>query len=228
MMADPPVSDHEDLIRGLAAQLRPVRPVAPPYRRALLWLAVVAGLALVLAGFSDLHAVGRRLAAAPDMWLAVAGSSLTAILAAVATFNLSMPDRSAAWALLPTPAAILWIAASGAGCLRTSFLPGTHGADPAEMRHCLVFILAVSLPLTALLLVMLRRAYPLRPGLTAVVAGLAAASAAATLLTFFHPFDATATDLVVHAAAVAVVLAANQVVGGRILSARAAPPSFRA
>src|ERR1700728_2253409 len=51
--------------------------------------------------------------------------------------------------------------------------------------------------------------------------GLAAlgsiAAAAATLLNFFHPFDAAAADLAVHAAAVAFVVTAAWALGGRTL-----------
>jgi hypothetical protein len=210
------MSSPEALIQDLASDLRPVRRLAPPLLRALGWLAVVGALAVALACFADLGAMVRRLTAAPDMWLAVAGSTLTAILAAIAAFQTSMPDRKPAWALLPVPGLLLWVGASGLGCLRSWFVPGTHAADLVEARQCLVFILGVSLPLSILLVVMLRRGYPLRPNLTAATGGLAAAAAAATLLNFFHPFDAAATDLVVHAAAVALVVLAGQALSGRL------------
>ena len=74
------------------------------------------------------------------------------------------------------------------------------------------------MPLSALLIVMLRRACPLQPGSTALIAGLAAAAAAATLLNFFHPFDAAATDLSVHAFVVALVILANRTFSGRLLA----------
>jgi hypothetical protein len=45
-----------------------------------------------------------------------------------------------------------------------------------------MFIVFLSVPFSALLLVMLRRAYPLYPGLTATIEGLAVAAAADTLL----------------------------------------------
>ena len=83
-----------------------------------------------------------------------------------------------------------------------------------------LFILGVSVPLSALMLVMLRRAYPLRPNLTAALAGLSAAGAAATLLAFFHPFNPAATDLTVHAAAVGGVIGLNRLLGGRLLDRR--------
>jgi hypothetical protein len=83
----------------------------------------------------------------------------------------------------------------------------------------LIFIIGISIPLSALMIVMLRRAYSLQPALTAALAGLATAAAAATLLNFFHPFDAAATDLAVHACAVAVVIMANWALRGRLISA---------
>jgi hypothetical protein len=52
----------------------------------------------------------------------------------------------------------------------------------SEARDCLMFIVFLSVPLSALLLVMLRRAYPLYPGLTATIGGLAVAAAADALL----------------------------------------------
>ena len=212
-------SAHERLICDLASDLRPVRRLRPPIVRALGWLAVVVATSIILAMFADVSALEHRLVAAPDMWLAVIGSALTAILAAIAAFQLSLPDASRTWALVPLPAVLFWIIASSVGCLRVWFVPGTHVADLSEARDCLIFIVGLSLPLSALLIVMLRRACPLLPGLTAAIAGLAAAAAAATLLNFFHPFDAAATDLAIHALAVALVIVANQAFSGRLLTA---------
>src|SRR5690349_12068397 len=114
-----PQSPHEGIIASLAADLRPVRPLQPPSVRALIWLAVVVAAGFGLAAIADRPAVAARLEAAPDMWLAAAGAALTMVLAAIAAFELSLPDRNQAWALLPLPPALLWIGASGAGCLRT-------------------------------------------------------------------------------------------------------------
>jgi hypothetical protein len=212
-------SRHESLIRGLAADLKPVRRLPAPMVRAFAWLGAVAAIGLGLAIFADLHTMWERITAAPDMWLAVAGSTATAILASIAAFELSLPDARRAWAWLPLPGALLWVAASGFGCLRAWVLPETHVAVLSEARDCLVFIVSLSVPLSALMLFMLRRACALQPGLTAAIAGLAVAAAAATLLNFFHPFDAAATDLTVHAAAVALVVIANRALGGRIFAA---------
>jgi hypothetical protein len=212
-------SHHDRLIQGLSADLKPVRRLHSPVRRALGWLGIVAAIAVALSAFADLHAMWDRITAAPDMWLAVVGSAATAILAGIAAFELSLPDASRDWAWLPLPAALLWVGASGFGCLRVWLLPAVHVAEMSEARDCVLFIVALSVPLSALLLMMLRRACPLYPGLTTAIGGLAVASAAATLLNFFHPFDAAATDLTMHAVAVALVVGANRVLGGRIFTA---------
>ena len=212
-------SPHDPLISDLAADLKPVRRLRRPTLRALSWLGLVAAIALCLAAFADVHALWERIVTAPDMWLAVFGSAATAVLAAIAAFELSLPDAPRAWAWLPLPGALLWVMASGFGCLRVWFLPDTHVAALGETRDCLIFIILLSVPLSALLFLMLRRACPLQPGLTAAVGGLAVAAAAATLLNFFHPYDVAATDLTVHAIAVALVVVANRALGGRIFAA---------
>jgi len=209
---------HEALIEELAGHLAPVKPLPSPAQRAAIWLAAVAFVGLLGAAFADLPAIADRLAAAPDMWIAVAGSTLTAILAALAAFQLSVPDRSRLWVFLPWPAVIVWVAASGWGCLRGWSIPGTHNVHANDERDCLLIIVGLSIPLSALLIVMLRKAYTLHPALTALTAGLAAAAAAATLLNLFHPFDATASDLAVHALAVAGVIVAIRIFGARALS----------
>jgi len=87
-----------------------------------------------------------------------------------------------------------------------------------QSADCLVFIISFSIPLSALMVFLLRRAYPLRPVLTAVLVGLASAAASASLLEICHSYDAAATDLLTHAAAVALVVAVNAAMGGRLLS----------
>ncbi len=210
-------ASNDRLISALSASLRPVRPLPSPALRTLIWLMLVAAIAAALAMFANVAAMWHRVTAVPDMWLAALGSITTMTTAAFAAFELSLPDRSRAWVFLPLPATALWVGASGLGCLRAYVLPDTHVAAVGEAQDCLLFIVGLSVPLSTALFVMLRRAYSLAPPLTAAVAGLASAAAAATLLNFFHPFDAAATDLAVHAVAVVIVVAAAQAVGSRVL-----------
>ena len=211
-------SDLNDrLVQALGADLRPVRRLATPSLRVLTWLTTLGAVALALAMVSDLAAMMHRLMAAPDMWLAAMGSLLTTVFAAMAAFELSLPDRKAAWALLPLPALLLWIGASGMGCLRTWSIADADPMPLDQPAHCLIYILGMSLPLSLILILMLRRGFSLRPNLTAIIGGLACASAAATLLNLIHPYDAAATDLAVHAFAIIIVIIANTIFGRRVL-----------
>src|SRR4029077_16010193 len=209
----------------LAADLTPVRRLAPPGQRVLVWLAIVCAVALALTLVSDVGAMIRRLMAASDMWLAGVGSMLTALLAATAALQLSLPDRKPVWALLPLPTLLLWIGASGMGCLRPWSVAEAYPMPPGQTEDYLIFILGLSVPLSLVFIVMLRRGFSLRPRLTAIVGGLACASAAATLLNFIHPYDAAATDLTVHAFAVAIVIVANTIYGGRLLMRKMHSPA---
>lgn len=199
---------HEETITRLVGDLRPVRRTRPPLVDALLWILAVAAVALVLVPRVNFEALAARLAAAPDMWMALTGSLVTMVLAAIATFMLGLPDRDPRWALAPLPGLALWLGASGLGCLRAGL--EAFGPIPThEIIDCLAFIVGFSVPLSVVLLLLQRRACPLQLSLNAGLGGLAAAAAAATLLTLVHPFDATALDLGVHFVAVTIVVAAN-------------------
>ena len=197
----------EQLIESLSRGLAPVRPLLPPARRALLWLGAVALLTgAVLLRFADLAAFATRFAG-PRMALEAAATLLTGITAVVAAFHLSLPDRSSLWRYAPLPPLALWIATSGLGCLQYGMGLGPPGDRIGESTHCFAFIIGVSVPLTVLLYAVLRRARPLDPFPVALTAALGVAALAAFVLQFFHHFDVTAIDLVVHMAAVLCVVA---------------------
>ncbi|WP_375466163.1 NrsF family protein [uncultured Methylobacterium sp.] len=210
---------HDVLVDDLVGRLEPVRPLPAPALRTLAWLAAVLGLAVVLMPMADMDGLHTRLGTL-DLCLATIGAALTAASAALAAFLTSVPGRSLRWALLPVAPAALWIGASGLGCLRGWLAPGTNIADGHAMQGCFAFLVAVSLPLSVMLVAMLRRACPLHPNLTAALGGLAAAAAAAALLVPFHPHDATATDLAIHAVTVLGVIGLNGLAGGRLLGGR--------
>lgn len=217
MSSDP---RQQALIDTLGAALTPVRRLPPPWLRAFGWLLVVAAIAAALLMHYGTAPMLRRWAGAPDLAWAGAGAMLTTVCAAWAAFVLSVPGRSRAWAWLPLPGALLWIGASGLGCLRSWLAPGTSIAGVHQSADCLVFIVSFSIPLSALMIGLLRRACPLRPILTAILVGLASAAASASLLEICHAYDAAATDLLTHALAVAIVIEANAAMGGRLLSRR--------
>lgn len=204
------------LIGDLSADLKPVRRLQPPWLRALVWLGVVLLVALVLvATRSWLPALGI-VGNDPFMLPGAYASLATAALAAIAAFQLSLPDRSDAWVLLPLPPLVVWIWLNGLGCLATLAIPGTQ-TSPFQFMVCLSLIFAISLPLTAAMIFMLRRARPLRPLRVGILGGLAASAAAATLLVLVHPHDSAVLDLAAHAVAVVIIVGLNVLLGGRLL-----------
>lgn len=213
---------HQNLIETLGADLMPVRRLWPAWLRSLAWLLVVAAIAIGLFAHFGAKPMLQRWAGAPDLAWATLGALLTAIGAALATFNLAVPGHSRLWAWLPLPGALLWIGASGWGCFRADFehliAPHTQIGSLHQTSACLVFIIIYSIPLSALMVWMLRRACPLRPVLTAVLLGLASAAASACLLAICHEYDSAASDLFMHALAVAIVIALNAAMSGRLLS----------
>lgn len=203
------------LIGRLVADAAPVRRLRPPLVRACLWLLAVAAIGAVLIfAFSDLAMFERR-AQDPKLVLELIGTLLTGIAAVIAAFYVSLPDRSGAWALLPLPPLVLWIASSGYSCYRHWIVVGPDGWTLGESGQCFRFILAASVPLGISLFVLLRRTRPLAPGRVAAVGGLGVAGLAAFLLQFFHPFDVTVIDLTTHITAIAIVVAVSSLAGRR-------------
>lgn len=219
-MTDP--YSQDSLIASLGADLQPVRRLLPPWLRTLGWLSVVAAIAVVLLSIFGAAPMMHRWAGAHDRAWAALGAVLTTIGAAWAAFTLAVPGRSRTWAWLPLPGALLWIGASGWGCFRVDvhhlIAPGMQIANLYQTTDCLVFIVGLSIPLSALMVWLLRRACPLRPVLTAVLLGLASAAASACLLQIFHAYDAAVIDLLTHVLAVGVVIALNAAMSGRLLS----------
>ena len=196
----------DQIIDNLAAELAPVRVLRPPTIRALVWLAVVGVVsAALILRFTHWGAILPRLRS-PRVALETAATALTAITATIAAFQLSMPDRSSRWAWLPVPTLLLWLAASGLGCLSNGL--GVAGPDGpmGESAHCFVFITGVSVPLAIGLFWMLRRARPLDALPVAAIGTLGVAATAAFVLQFFHPFDVTVIDLALHLAAIGLVV----------------------
>lgn len=201
------------VIERLVESAGPVRRLRPPAVRAALWLLAVAGLgALAIFLFSDLPLFARR-SSDPKLDLELAGTLLTGVVAVVAAFYLSLPDRSPFWALLPLPPLALWIASSGYSCYQHWIRFGPDGWEIGESARCFRFILAVGVPLGISLLMLLHRSRPLAPTHVAAFGGLGVAALAAFLLQFFHPFDVTFMDLSVHLVAVGIVVTVSTLVG---------------
>jgi hypothetical protein len=209
-------SDISRLIGDLGADLKPVRRLPPPWLRAAVWLGAVVIVAAILVATRTLLPALGIIGNDPFMLPGAYASLATAVLAALAAFELSLPDRGDAWILLPLPPLVIWVALNGFGCLATLAIPGTQ-TTPFQFAVCLSLLVAISLPLTIAMIVMLRRTRPLRPLRVGILGGLAASAAAATLLILIHPHDSAVLDLTAHAVAVAVIIGLNVLLGGRLL-----------
>ena len=92
------MTDTDHLIDQLAARARPVRPLSSPLRRTALWvLAASTVVALIAFAYGLRPDLAESLAQAPALleWTA---SIVTGLLAAYATFQISVPGRSPSWA----------------------------------------------------------------------------------------------------------------------------------
>lgn len=219
------MADTSTLISRLVADARPVKRLRPPAIRAGLWLLAAAGIGcLAILLFANLPLFADRIAG-PALAVEWAATLITGAAAVLAAFQLSLPDRSPAWALLPVPPLAVWIASSGYNCYRHWITAGPTGWELGESVNCLLFILAVSLPLALSLLLALRRARPLEPVRVAATGALGVAALAAAALQFFHPFDVTFIDLGVHLGTIALVVAA--VSAAECVRPRADGPSLK-
>lgn len=180
-----------DLIESLAANMKPVRRLRPPVMRAGCWL-LLAGLVVALLAVSQgiRPDLAQRLHD-PAFAAGMAGAALTGVLAAVAAFLASLPDRSRLWLLLPAPAVAIWLSNIGYQCLTQWISMGPNGVSLGETARCLATLVLTSLPLSLAMMVMLRYAAPLRPTAVTFMGSLSVAAITATALSLFHSADAT-------------------------------------
>lgn len=208
-----------ELIDVLAADLTPVRPLRPPVTRAACWLLLAALiLALLVVSQGVRPDLAQRLQD-PAFVARMAGTVLTGVFAAVAAFMLSLPDRSRLWLLLPTPALALWLSAIGYQCLTAwvSFEP--NGIHLGATARCFATLVLTSLPLSLVMLIMLRYAAPLRPTGVILVGSLAVAAIAATALSlvYDHP-DATILTLTSSLGTAVVLVGLGGAFGRKVFS----------
>src|SRR5271156_1632198 len=218
------------LIDALATDLQPVTQIASPSRRTVVWLAaaalLIAGITSVMGFRPDL----LELLSNPIFDLGRMAALLTGATAAIATFRVSMPGRSLAWLWLPMPFVVIWVGSMGYGCIADWVVEGENGLQLGHSYECLGAILVTSVPLGALLLVMVRHAARVRRVPTAIAGGIALAAIAEAGLTLYHHADATLMDILVHLLGISVVVGVSIAGSGRffpivdLLRGRSATP----
>lgn len=204
-----------NLINLLAASAKPVQRLRPPLVRATLWLLLAALVFALLAAGHGLRGDFAQRVSQPAFVIGIVASLVTGILAAVASFFLSLPDRSRAWAFLPLPALLLWISTVSYGCLTNWVSIGPDGMRMGEAARCFATLMLTSMPLSIALYVMLRHAAWLRPTAVTATGGLAVAAMTATALSLFHELDATVMVLVWNFGVAAVIVGMGWLLGIR-------------
>ncbi len=205
-----------DLIASLAANATSVRRLRPPVMRAACWLLLAAVVLTLLAINQGIRPDLVERLREPTFATGLAASLLTGVLAAVAAFLVSLPDRSRLWLLLPMPALVLWLSNIGYQCLVQWIDIGPDGVSLGEAARCFATLVLTSLPLSLAMLVMLRYAAPLRPTAVTLTGSLAVAAITATALSLFHTVDATVMILIWNLGTAALFVALGGAFGRRM------------
>src|SRR6516164_779740 len=146
------------------------------------------------------------------------GALATSVLAAVASFRLSLPDSSRWWTALPLPALALWVSTIGYGCLTDWVSMDPDGVHLGEAIRCFATLLMTSVPLSIAMLAMLRYTALLRPLEVSVLGGLAVAAVTAFALSLLHDLDATVMILIWNLGAAALIASLGSLFGRSMLT----------
>jgi hypothetical protein len=206
----------EDLIQRLGDSLEPVRPLAPPWRRAAAWLTCAAAylcgaVLLAWARGRSLEGVGTDVTQQGAL-IAMAAS------ASVAAFASVVPGADRRVLGIPLVPGMLVMAALLWGCVVDLRTQGTLGVGRETDWPCVVSISVGGALLWAVGVAMLRRGAPITPRVSSLLVGVAAFSVAnlEACLSRGHAF--TITVLLWHGIATALFVAALAQAGRALLT----------
>ncbi|MFO1126790.1 MAG: DUF1109 domain-containing protein [Methylocystis sp.] len=207
---------NEELIKTLAEHCAPVRPLAHPARRALVWFFVsLCYVAVVVAAMGVRPDFFAKIAD-PQFATELAAAFLTSLVAAAGAFSAGCParpiwERFAAGVFL-----FIWMGALAIGCLRDINAFGFAGLLSHSDIYCLPTILAISIPGALLILPMVKRGAPVAPFVTIGLAALASTALAAAALRLSFRQDAAVSVCIWQFGSV-VLLTAIASLFGRVL-----------
>ncbi len=181
--------DTEALIRRLSENAKPTQPLANPWLRALVWLAIsIPYVVAVIAFFSPRADLATKVIEARFL-IEQSAALATALTAAIAAFASTIPGYDKKYLVLPVVPLAAWLASLGIGC----FIDLSHSGFHLTVLHadwiCLPGIVLVGAVPGIAIVMMLRRGAPLSPASSTMLGGLAAAALGDFGLRFFHPED---------------------------------------
>jgi hypothetical protein len=204
----------ENLIRQLAYNSAPVRPLGRPWVRAMGWLTISGIYMAIVVSLMKGHGL-------PPKWddprfiIEQVSALAVGIGAAVAAFATVVPGHNRSLPLLLIPLAA-WLGTVGEGCTHSLTRLGPQGLLLEHDLACFPFIALSGTVPAILIALMLRHGAPLTPRLTSGLGALAAAGLANFSLRLFHPEDVTVMLLFWHVGGV-LVLSALAASAGRYL-----------
>jgi hypothetical protein len=210
----------DDLIHRLTQDVKPVRPLRHPWRRALLWatasaiylygfVALMSPGAVWSAGLSDLRFIVEQMAA-----IAV---GVVAAAAAVATV---VPGRSHRTVVVAVAVAAAWVVIVVAGSFQDVLRMGAAGLGVRADWPCVFAIVTGAAAPAVALAMTLRRGAPLTPRMTLALVGLSAAALANVGSCLLRVHDTSLTVLVWHGATVLAAAVVSGVLGTSVLKWR--------
>ncbi len=212
------MTDTNDLIENLVAQSRPGHRLRKPTWRAGFWLSLALGVLALLAIEHGLRPDLAEQLRRTSFSVSLVASLATGLLAAIASLTASLPDRSRWWLLLPLPTLLLWLSGVGYGCLTDWVEFDAGSVAPGEALRCFSTLLLVSLPLSALMFLLLRHAVRLRPRPVILMAALGVAALTSVAMSLLHQLDATLMVLIWNLGASLVIVAVEGAFGRRAMA----------
>lgn len=197
----------DDLIEQLAGQATPVRRLAPPWQRALIWVAVSLPPVALVVLIHGAHKSPAMLVADWHFVVEAIAVAATAVTAAIAAFACEVPGMSRRWLFVPFVPLAIWLATLGQACAQEYALLGGQALAVREDSGCLLPAIIGGIVPAVAMVAMLARGAPVMPRLTLVFGALAVAAITNLGLILFHVGDASIMVLVWHGGAMLVVAA---------------------
>lgn len=181
---------NEDLIRTLSENCAPIRPLAHPAWRALVWFAISLCYVALVVAVMGLRPDFFSKIADPQFATEVAAAFLTSVVAAAGAFSAGCPARPAWERFAAGFFFLIWAGALVVGCWRDVAAFGVSGLLSHSDVYCLPTILAISIPAAIFILLMVKRGAPIAPFVTIGLAALASTALAAAALRLSFRQDA--------------------------------------
>jgi hypothetical protein len=205
----------EELIRALAADGRPVRPIGSSLLRALP-VGAVASLAIFVLLVRPRPDLEQALLTLPFVFkLAVAAAVAAGALLFLPEASRPVSSYHRRWLMLLAPLLLV----VGVGAELATQPPHTWAARLVGRNalHCLSLIPMLSLPVLVCLFSVLRRGAPSRPGIAGAAAGLAAGGIGALLYAVSCPDDSSLYVATWYSIAIGFVAFGSAQAGSRLL-----------